>query len=108
MKKYIQLFEEFSGDGVMPLWARPNAPAGAIGHAAVANSYGDYMDRSQSMTNFSVGDRVRCVDSALECYGMDGEIVAFEDIGVRWRVADARVGIDAVEYRCRPECLQKI
>ena len=114
MKQYVKLFEEFESstleESLMPDWAKPNAHSGSIGHAAVSNSYGDYEDRSQSMTNFSVGDKVRCIDPHAASYGKTGSIVAFEDVTVRWKAdnTDTTVGIDALEYRCHPECLQKI
>ena len=118
MKQYVKLFEDFAqtigsvepGMSVLPQWAKPNAPVGAIGHAAVANSYAAYEDRSQSMTNFSIGDKVRCIDPKAPSYGRIGSIVAFEDVTVRWKVdeTDQTVGIDALEYRCHPQNLQKV
>lgn len=112
MKQYIKLFEEFTAQplGVMPDWAKPNAQVGSIGHAAVSNSYAAYEDDSQSMTNFSIGDKVRCIDPQAASYGKVGSIVAFEDVTVRWRVdgTETGVGIDALEYRCHPQNLQKI
>jgi hypothetical protein len=113
MKQYIKLFEEFESDineGILPQWAKPNAPVGAIGHAAVANSYATYEDRTQSMTNFTIGDKVRCIDPQAASYGKIGSIVAFEDVTVRWKVenTDTTVGIDALEYRCHPQNLQKV
>ena len=113
MKQYIRLFEEFESEineGVLPAWAKPYAPQGAIGHLALENSFGEYTDRSQSATNFSVGDKVRCIDPEKSSYGMVGQVVAFEDATVRWKVAntDDRVGVDALEYRCAPQCLQRI
>lgn len=113
MKQYIKLFEEFEtemNEGILPMWAQPNAPQGAIGHAALENSFGEYTDRSQSMTNFSVGDKVRCIDPKAASYGRIGSIVAFEDATVRWKVdnTDTTVGVDALEYRCHPQNLQKV
>jgi hypothetical protein len=118
MKQHIKLFEEFVTDlgsvnpgmSVLPQWAKPNAPVGAIGHAALENSFGEYTDRAQSMTNFSVGDKVRCIDPKAPSYGKIGSIVAFEDVTVRWKVdeTDTNVGIDALEYRCHPQNLQKV
>jgi hypothetical protein len=118
MKQYVKLFEDFAqtigsvdpGMSVLPNWAKPNAPVGAIGHAALENSFGEYTDRSQSMTNFSIGDKVRCIDPKAPSYGRVGSIVAFEDVTVRWKIdeTDTTVGIDALEYRCHPQMLQKI
>jgi hypothetical protein len=113
MKQYIRLFEEFESEineGVLPAWAKPYAPQGAIGHLALENSFGEYTDRSQSATNFSVGDKVRCIDPKAPSYGKIGSIVAFEDVTIRWKVdsTDTTVGIDALEYRCHPQNLQKI
>ena len=108
--KYLKLFEDFINEGVLPGWARPHAPVGEIGHLAVQNSFGEYEDPMQSMTRLSVGDRVRCIDPEKTSYGLVGEVVAFEDATVRWKVSgsDESVGIDALEYRCAPQCLQKI
>ena len=113
MKQYIKLFEEFESEineGILPGWARPHAPQGAIGHAALENSFSEYTDRSQSMTNFTIGDKVRCIDPQAPSYGRTGSIVAFEDVTVRWKVdnTDTTVGIDALEYRCHPQNLEKI
>ena len=110
MKQYIKLFEDFTADCELPLWSKPNAPQGAIGHAAVSHSLGKYMDRSQSMTNFSVGDRVRCIDPVSSSCDLEGKIIAFEDAFIRWEVdlSSTGVGINPREYRCKPEQLEKI
>ena len=109
-EEFGEVWGDLIGEGVMPSWARPHAPVGSIGHLAVENSFGEYEDPMQSMTRLSVGDKVRCIDPEKSSYGMVGQVVAFEDATVRWKVAntDDRVGVDALEYRCAPQCLQRI
>lgn len=112
MKQHIKLFEEFENmsNGVLPDWAKPQATIGSIGHNVIHNSYDDYLEDSQSMANFCIGDKVRCVDPHSGSYGQVGSIVAFEDVTIRWKIenSDMRIGTDAIEYRCHPQHLQKI
>lgn len=110
MKNYVKLFEEFIQEGIMPEWTQPNAQVGSIGHAAVENSFGKHQDPTQSMTVFSVGDPVRCINPGKPEYGRIGKIVAFEDVTIRWREnnTDEAVGIDGIEFRSRPQDLEKV
>lgn len=62
MKK-LKSFDEFMNEGVMPEWAKPTSDLTA---PVRKNNFKDHQDPKQSMTRFTVGDRVVEVASGLE------------------------------------------
>lgn len=96
MKQYVKLFENFINEGVNRI--------------GLAGNYKEYQNTSQSMTKFSIGDKVKCVSDTNECFGRTGKIIAFEDATVRWELDDSETGIgqSSTQYRCLPEELESV
>lgn len=71
-------------------------------------NYEIYQNERQSMARFQIGDRVRCIDPAMETYGCTGKIVAFEDRFIRWELDRTKTGVGqtAKQYHCLPQHLE--
>ena len=80
----------------------------SVDRSGLVGNYAEYQNTNQSMAKFSIGDKVKCVNGANECFGRLGKIVAFEDAYVRWEVENSETGIGqtAVQYRCLAEELE--
>jgi hypothetical protein len=63
MKK-IKSFDEFINEGVLPEWARPNGDYSD--RKWLSPNFEQHMDPRQSMTRFTVGDRVVEVETGVE------------------------------------------
>jgi hypothetical protein len=63
MSKKIKSFDEFMNEGSMPDWATPTSDLTAI---VRKHNYDGYQDERQSMTRFTVGDKIVEVASGLE------------------------------------------
>ena len=62
MKK-LKSFDEFMNEGVMPEWAKPTSD---LTSAVRKDNFQEHQDPKQSMTRFTVGDRIVEVESGLE------------------------------------------
>jgi len=102
IKKYVEEVQTQIADAYSKLEINESDRSGLMGN------YQQHQDPSQSMTNFSIGDMVHCINPDLECGGMCGKIISFEDTSIRWEVIDTETGIGqtAVQYRCLPQDLQ--
>jgi len=67
----MKSFDEFMNEGVMPEWARPTSD---LTTAVRKDNYQEHQDPKQSMTRFTVGDRVVEVET-----GMQGVITSMGD-----------------------------
>jgi len=59
----LKSFDEFMNEGVMPDWARPTSDLTAI---VRKDNFQGFQDERQSMTRFTVGDRITEIESGLE------------------------------------------
>lgn len=102
IKKYIEEVQKQIADAYSKLEINESDRSGLIGN------FQQYQQPSQSMTNFSIGDIVHCINPALECGGRGGKIIAFEDATIRWEAINTETGVGqtAVQYRCSPQDLQ--
>jgi hypothetical protein len=75
MKK-LKSFDDYINEGVLPDWAQPSASSGNFEFPNV--NYQEYRDRKQSMTNFQVGDEVRCEKPNTPCHDKSGKITSME------------------------------
>jgi len=82
----------------------------SVDRSGLAGNYSDYQNVNQSMAKFSIGDKVKCVNGANECFGRTGTIIAFEDAYVRWELDNSETGIgqNATQYRCLAEELETV
>jgi hypothetical protein len=80
MKK-IKNFDEFINEGVMPDWAKPNGNYQNRGW--LQPNYSKFQDVRQSMTRFTVGDKVVEVES-----GLTGTITSMGD------------GLNTITWKC--------
>jgi hypothetical protein len=91
--KNIKTFEEFVNEST--------DRSGLMGNFAAEQN------PMQSMARFQIGEMVQCCNPEMECCGMIGKIIAFEDNTIRWEVSETETGIGQTskQYRCHAEDL---
>ena len=63
MKK-LKTFDEYINEGMLPEWAKPNGDYSNRGW--LSPNFESHMDARQSMTRFTVGDRIVEVETGVE------------------------------------------
>jgi hypothetical protein len=93
--KNIKTFEEFVNE--------------SLDRSGLMGNFADMQNPMQSMARFQIGEMVQCCNPEMECNGLIGKIIAFEDNTIRWEVAGSATGIgqNSVQYRCHAEDLSK-
>ena len=91
--KNIKTFEEFVNE--------------SVDRSGLMGNFTAEQNPMQSMARFQIGEMVQCINPEMECNGMIGKIIAFEDNTIRWSAlgTDTGIGQTSKEYRCHAEDL---